>query len=69
MNAFQVTNIDEDTAIPDSVTINTQKGCCVKNTYTVGFPLELDGGTKAAFIGAVIFIDLLTSGFGAPDTS
>ena len=61
MNAFQVASIDGDTAISDDVTMSKLKaGCCdFYNTYSVGFPLELDDIMKASFIGAVILIDLI----------
>ena len=61
MNAFQVTSIDGDTAISDGVTVSKHEAgwCDFYNTYSVGFPFELDDRMKASFIGAVILIDLI----------
>ena len=34
-----------------------EKCCSWQNTYSLGFPWELDGGLKATFIGAAILLD------------
>ena len=57
---LQVTRIDGGAGTPPGLVTMMKHGekCCSwQNTYSLGFPWELDGGLKATFIGAAILLD------------
>ena len=56
---FQVTRLDGEAGTLGDITMgkNEVPCCSWQNTYSLGFPWELDSGLKATFIGAVILLD------------